>query len=201
MIERLLIRSHKRKWSSFMNGDNEHKRLFFGLPVSSDIRQELTSLQPARGRSTRPIAPAQMHITLHFVGQADAGSLISAPGNLQEEAFTLDFQKLGYFGSARRGGILWIGFEEHPKLHRLHQRVGSGLRAAGLELDTRPFTPHVTLARCRPGAPAEVFESFLQQDLPALPPLSVSEVILYSSTTGPEGSVYQREYTWPLLRL
>lgn len=181
-----------------MADESQFQRLFLGLPLPDNIRRELMTLQPRRGGGVRPIDSEQMHITLHFIGQAEPAYILRSLGDIEQQAFTLVLNQLGHFGSAQRGGILWVGSDQHPALNRLHRVVGQRLQTAGLELDDRPFKPHVTLARCRPGSPGHVFKSFLQQEIPTLAPLQVNELVLYSSSTSPAGSVYTRESSWLL---
>jgi 2'-5' RNA ligase len=179
--------------------DLQMQRLFIGLPIPPDLRLQLASLRPPPGRAIRPTLPGQMHVTMHFVGQAEAQPIATAMAAVHSDPFSLRFDRFGSFGSARRGGILWVGTEPHPQLIALHALLGAQLQGLGHAPESRPFTPHVTLARCRRSCPLQIFRSFSDQPVPELPPLSVNEVVLYSSTQSREGAVYHREFVQPLL--
>lgn len=174
------------------------QRLFAGLPIPEVIKQELTPLSPAPNAKVRPVSPAQMHLTIQFIGQADAEPIAAALQTIRADAFSLSLSSLGTFGSARRGAVLWAGVQDHPCLTELHNAIGLKLSALGIELESRAFTPHVTVARCRRQTPRGIIEDFLNQSVPPLPPLPVTEFILYSSNTTQDGPVYTREFTFPL---
>lgn len=173
-------------------------RLFIGVPVPGQFGEALQRLQPQADDRARPVAPAQMHLTLHFIGQADPEPIAQALRATAGAPFSLTLDRLGAFGGPRRGGILWVGMEDTPDLSQLHQRTGQTLEEFGLELESRNFTPHITLARCRRGTPRSAFDDFLAQPLPALPAFPVSEFVLYSSRPTPEGSIYTPESSYPL---
>lgn len=173
------------------------QRLFVGLPIPEAIKQGLAPLSPPTAK-VRPVSPAQMHLTLQFIGQTEAEPIADALQTIRAEAFSLVFSCLGTFGSARRGAVLWAGVQYHPRLNELHNSVGVKLARLGIELEPRAFTPHVTVARCRRQTPRAIIEGFLSQCLPSLPTLPVTEFILYSSNTAQDGPVYTREFTFPL---
>lgn len=176
------------------------QRLFFALPIPSTIREQLALLRPPPSRAVKPIAPDQMHVTMHFIGEAEPASAAKALTAVQLKPFTLRFDHFGSFGSARRGGILWVGTEPHPLLDALHHSLGVQLEQLAYPREARPFTPHVTLARCRRGCSTRVFRSFVDTPVPELPPLPVEEVVLYSSRQTQQGSVYHPEFVQILLR-
>lgn len=91
-------------------------------------------------------APADWHVTLHFIGpvQAERVADISAYANVPLRPFdwTLDQPMLWPHGLAV------LGTTELPKpLQALHERLGDVLRGLGLAIESRRFQPHVTLAR------------------------------------------------------
>lgn len=177
---------------------NKH-RLFVGISIPGHIRDRLTLLQPRSAADVRPVSPAQMHLTLRFVGDSELRPVADALTDIAGESFILGFDCLGKFGSARRGrGILWIGLELHPLLNDLYEAVSQRLAERGIELDDRPFRPHVTLARCGRETPASVYQEFVQQPFPPLPSFEVTGFILYSSKPGEDGSVYTPEVTYSL---
>jgi 2'-5' RNA ligase len=60
--------------------------------------------------------------------------------------FELTFERIGRF--ERRGGDLWwAGIALTRDLKELQNALSRGMASVGFELDSRPFKPHVTLAR------------------------------------------------------
>ena len=89
-----------------------------------------------------------LHLTLHFLGQVD-GTLLGPLRDLgaaqAARRFTLVLDRIGHW---RRPQILWAGSSSVPgELPQLHERLGAGLNALGIETEARGFKPHVTLAR------------------------------------------------------
>jgi 2'-5' RNA ligase len=49
--------------------------------------------------------------------------------------------------------VLWAGVAESSPLADLHAASGAAIAACGLEVERRPYVPHVTLARLTPAVP------------------------------------------------
>ena len=154
------------------------RRLFFALWPDDPTRQALFHWQthnlPAEARWQHR---ADLHMTLHFLGQTDAGRL-DALRDLGEAVagarFGLVLDRIGHW---RRPQILWAGPSSVPgELPQLHARLGAGLNDLGIGTEARTFKPHVTLAR----------KIRVQPPLQPLPPLTwpVTELVLVESRTG-----------------
>lgn len=132
-------------------------RLFIALPcpltppIASALEQ-LRAAQRAPASGLRVVEAATLHVTLAFLGAVPAAQLAAVQAALQQlhglRPPTLHVAGAGCFKSA-----LWLGVRPEPALAALAASCESAMRALGLELDARPFIPHVTLARlkARPG--------------------------------------------------
>ncbi len=125
------------------------RRLFFALWPDEALRHRLAEWQRTHlPLGVQPTHPADLHLTLHFLGQVDEARVaaLSALGDdLPGEAFTLRLDRLGHWPKPR---VLWVGPSVVPSaLHVLHHRLGENLHALGFRLDSRPWQAHVTLAR------------------------------------------------------
>jgi len=167
------------------------RRLFYALWPDDGTRQALFHWQTRNlPADVRWQHRADLHMTLHFLGQVDASLL----GPLRElgaaEAaprFDLALEEIGYW---RRPQILWAGSSSVPgELPQLHARLGAGLHALGLATEARAFKPHVTLARKVRGA----------LSIEPLSPLTwpVTELALVESRPG-DGPIYHPVGRWPL---
>lgn len=129
-------------------------RLFFALwpPRESALALERWA-QPLEGRGT----PAdKIHLTLAFLGEADAQKALGAARRVQEAGFRLPLEEAGYWGHNK---IVWAGPREAPGgLVRLAENLQLELYKDSFILERRPFAAHVTLLRKAPA-----------QSLPALP--------------------------------
>ncbi|HSG64689.1 MAG TPA: RNA 2',3'-cyclic phosphodiesterase, partial [Gammaproteobacteria bacterium] len=56
---------------------------------------------------------------------------------------------IGAFPSLRRPRVLWLGVRPVAELTALQSHVSRSLEPLGFAPDTRPYSPHVTLARTR----------------------------------------------------
>lgn len=173
------------------------QRLFIGLELPQIILQQLLALREeipgARWQSVQ-----QLHLTLCFIGNADAEltSRINSHMNaLQTAAFSLSLQGLGYFGPVHKPRALWLGAKPAASLVGLQQEVEDKLSAVGITPDTRPFQPHVTLARFSrnsPGSSPGAVEGFLARHEDYRSPVfEVACASLFRSTPGPAGSHYE----------
>jgi 2'-5' RNA ligase len=130
------------------------RRLFVALTFGRDecaalgkARDELLS----RVRKGAPSADANLHLTLAFLGMCTDAEERAATDAIRaaaasSEPIQLKLGELGVF-SRRRGSVVWRSAAEGPELMELQQRLVQELEQRGFELDTRPFTPHITLAR------------------------------------------------------
>jgi len=125
------------------------KRLFFALWPDASIRHNMAKrsleLPPHDGRR---IHPQDLHITLAFLGPVGVEGLpcvLEAGDRIRGEPFTLDLDLLSFWPKPR---VVWIGTEKTPPaLARLVETLSEVLTECGFEPETRPYVPHVTLAR------------------------------------------------------
>lgn len=78
--------------------------------------------------------PQSLHVTLHFIGAFNP--------------FTTELGKAAVWP----GGIAVVHVRPNAALTEVHRLVGVQLQQLGIELDSRPYAPHVTLARRASGA-------------------------------------------------
>lgn len=92
----------------------------------------------------------------------------------------------GRFGSVRRPQVAWVGLSgDVPALTDLAARLAAAARGLGLPVEDRPFRPHLTVGRWRPGPPADgtLTDRLAGYRGPGWP---VDEVRLVRSTLGPK---------------
>ncbi len=89
---------------------SDQKRLFFALPLPADLQQQIIEWRAAHFApdAGRPIAAANLHITLAFLGDVSAQkqrTLSALAGRIQQPGFTLRWTTPGT-GPARRSSGL-----------------------------------------------------------------------------------------------
>ncbi len=142
--------------------------------------------------------PEQYHVTLRFIGEvptARTAAVEAALTGVQVAPFTLKTHGLLAFPSRRRPRVLAVGIEKTPPLARLHAAVGEVLDLVGISPETRPYRPHLTVARLK-GAPPEAVHAYVRahEDV-QLDPFSVQHFHLYESTLHPDGARHEQIYS------
>jgi 2'-5' RNA ligase len=139
-------------------------RLFVALDFPLAAMEALERLRPAAGAGVRVVDREQLHLTLHFLGDYDRDRVAAALGIVEFRPICLDLNGVGKFVSRDGGTILWAGVRASAELTGLHAAIGSALSETGFRPESRPYSPHVTLARCRPSAARDAIAEFLQRN-------------------------------------
>jgi len=174
-------------------------KLFVAVDLPADATAHLVRLQPPASPGMRLAEPSQMHITLHFLGESDVERISVALATVDAPAFKQSFAGVGQFPSAGGSTTLWAGVQASFGLLKLHAEVAAALAGEGFRQESRPYTPHLTLARCNRGFPSRVIEEFLRSNSQfSLSAVPISAFGLFSSTVVADVPVYRRERGFPL---
>lgn len=129
------------------------KRLFIAIVPPEPVRHDLARLQ--KNLSSMNVVPEdKLHLTLKFLGATPEEKIDEIRHTLsaiQVRPFILEPFGSGCFPSPQAPKVVWIGFQRvHPRLFQLRKAINDQLLRLGIEPDTRPYHPHITLARCEP---------------------------------------------------
>ncbi|MCX8006768.1 MAG: RNA 2',3'-cyclic phosphodiesterase [Coriobacteriia bacterium] len=191
-------------------------RLFFAIPLPDPARDALDTASRAfkdaapAWRSEKWVPPANLHVTLLFVGEqaderlealADAGRRASC----RVPQFAIELDDIAASPRPRNATMLWATFERGShQAAGLADAIAEALAPLGVQPPRRPFAAHVTLVRSRRPrqAPADALAAAREALLAAGDPrvVSVTEAILYKSTLTPSGPVYDALASLPLGR-
>ncbi len=173
--------------------DGTVQRLFFALWPEPALRRRLFRdiRQLVRRSGGRPVAEADLHVTVVFLGSTDAARRAcceAAAATLRPAPFTLTFDTVGYWPRAR---ALWLGATQVPEpLPALARSLNEALAACGFIPEPRPLRPHVTLAR--------KVAQWKGAQAPAPIPWPAETLCLVESVTDPAGARYRVLRRWPL---
>ena len=125
-------------------------RLFVGIPLAPAVMEELSAIAlrlQAKDDGLRWSAPESWHITLQFLGNtAEYDCIVARLRELRAAPVALQLEGLGFF---ERAGVFFAGVGLTRELEALQQRVTAATGGCGFLPETRPYHPHITLARSK----------------------------------------------------
>lgn len=167
-------------------------RLFVALDLPPDIARRLIMMQGGIP-GARWQEEQNLHLTLRFIGEVDEGTaedIDAALENVTAAPFSLTLTGTDVFAKGNKAHTLWAGVEKSDALNALKTRIDSGLQRAGIEAETRKFTPHVTIARLKDNPGAKLGEFLTQNNLFHAGPFDVRSFCLYQSHQTSHGTQY-----------
>jgi RNA 2',3'-cyclic 3'-phosphodiesterase len=168
-------------------------RLFVGIPLTSAVVEELSSVSlrlEAKGDDLRWSSAASWHITLQFLGDTEEYACIVARlRELRAAPVPVQMEGLGFF---ERAGVFFAGVALTEELKVLQQQVTEATRGCGFVPETRPYHPHITLARSKSRGAKTMQELKAKiHRQPKFPGFLAEEFVLYESHLGKGGSRYE----------
>ncbi len=135
--------------------------MFVALPLPEDVRDGLRQAATAVTRGDQPVFKLvdrdSMHVTLYFLGMLDedeAEGVRSALAGVKADPFELRAGKVLRLPSDTVPKVVAVGVESSGnELARFQRRIHDTVFATAENKETRPFLPHVTLARLSAGVP------------------------------------------------
>jgi len=188
-------------------------RLFVAVDLSEDARRAIAAeqkriaaaLAEAKTR-LRWVRSEQLHLTLVFLGEIEDNcvpSVVDAVGrDVDAPAFDVTFSGAGVFPPHRAPRALWIGITAGvSELTALQQELARRVVDAGVELDDRPFSPHLTLGRWRTSRSSDSRRALAAAAEGAIARMRVAAATLYQSQVSSAGPVYTARARANLARL
>jgi 2'-5' RNA ligase len=170
---------------------SERQRLFFALWPDEPLREAITPLlQLKRECGGRAHPPANIHITLNFLGGVEAATrdcLEQAAAGITLSPFELTLDRFGYWPRPR---VMWLGCNDTPPpLGELVEALNRVVEQCGLQPEQRPYHPHLTLLRKAHQAPTVSPPELHWQ---------INDFVLAQSLSTPAGVEYRVLRRWPL---
>ena len=192
-------------------------RAFLAVELSQQLRAELATvkqelkhrIEPEMKRDMRIswARPASIHLTLKFLGDMDEQvvdplqvAVEQAIGS--QRAVNVPLERLGAFPRPQSPRVLWVGPSENwergaeaKRIADIHGAIEQACEDLRFLRETRPFSPHLTLARIKVGerhvGVALAKGGVLDRPL-SLGSLAMETVVLMKSELNPTGSVYTK---------
>lgn len=176
-------------------------RLFVALALPEIAADALGQLQSGL-RGARWRSEESLHLTLHFIGEADRrgfDEIHSALSGVLAPAFSLTLAACGFFGEKKPRAV-WAGVAASEALTHLQAKVTNALARAGFPGEKRRFVPHVTLAYLDGVAPEGAAQYCAAHGLFRFGPFPVDAFHLFDSRLGGDEAHYDIVATYPLSR-
>lgn len=183
--------------------------LFIGVPLSlrsikavANAASDLKERSASSDLELRWVAPARYQVTLNYLGWCKPGAIVAIRDAVSKavqghKPFDMRCRELDAFPDTNKAEVLWAGLDDRMgELAALAQKVAEATEALGFATSSRPFHPHVTMARLShadtiskllQGAPVRVFSKSW-----------VDTLILYKTSVESETSEYERVASWSL---
>ena len=192
-------------------------RAFLAVELSPELRAELATVQQELKHRIEPelkrdvriswAQPALIHLTLKFLGDMDE-QVIDPLLVAVEQAIgrqipvNVPLERLGAFPRPQSPRVLWVGPSENwergaeaKRIAEIHGAIEQACEGLGFLRETKPFSPHLTLARIKVGerqvGVALAKGGVLDRPI-SLGSLAVESVVLMKSELKPAGSVYTK---------
>jgi 2'-5' RNA ligase len=174
-------------------------RSFVAINLDDSLRNEIdgaTAGLKSGNWDVKWVSPANLHITLKFLGEIPEKSVTELKETLssvvsRHESFVLKFRGVGVFPDKKRPRVIWIDILESDKLVKLQEEVENSLIPYGFEREDRSFSAHLTIGRIRSSGGKEsllrAMETLKERDFGNI---EVNNVSLMKSDLKPAGAQY-----------
>jgi 2'-5' RNA ligase len=178
---------------------------FVAVPLPQNVKTEFSTYMKKIKNDfpfTRWVHPEDLHITLAFLGNVEPKQLDLLNPQLKEAAarhatFTLSLSELGTFGNRQSPRIFWYGVEKSQPLNDLRDDIFTACERIGISLDTRPFHPHITMARKWKG-PGSIYQDNMPQASTLDHTFEVREAVLFETHLN-KMPKYEEKENFPLV--
>jgi 2'-5' RNA ligase len=192
-------------------------RAFLAVELSQELQAGIATVQQELKHRIEPelkrdmriswTQPASIHLTLKFLGDMDEQAIdpllvVVEQAIGSQIAVNVPLERLGAFPRPQSPRVLWVGPLENwdrgaeaKRIAEIHGAIEQACEGLRFLRETKPFSPHLTLARIRVGerqvGAALAKGGVLDRPL-SLGSLAVESVVLMKSELKPTGSVYTR---------
>jgi 2'-5' RNA ligase len=192
-------------------------RAFLAVELSQELQAGIATVQQELKHRIEPelkrdmriswTQPASIHLTLKFLGDMDEQVIdpllvVVEQAIGSQIAVNVPLERLGAFPRPQSPRVLWVGPLENwdrgaeaKRIAEIHGAIEQSCECLRFLRETKPFSPHLTLARIRLGerqvGVALAKGGVLDRPL-SLGSLAVESVVLMKSELKPTGSVYTR---------
>ena len=178
-------------------------RCFIAIEIPAEIQKKLSIVisnsQLTVPNGFRPVRSGMIHVTLKFLGDTTQEQVKSLQRSLDQissisSVLDLNVRGIGVFSSWSHPRTIWAGLIGNAELINLASKVNQICIPLGFPSETRPFSPHLTLARVtehiNPQKTRQSMEQLRQYQDSDFGSFLADHLTLFHSTLAPGGSIY-----------
>ena len=178
-------------------------RSFIAIELPEEIKKHLNRLQQelkSCGADVKWVEPANIHLTLKFLGEIDEQTRDAVAAAMQDVAakhkgFACSLGAVGAFPRPEAPRVIWIGLDAGDnEVKDIASGLEERLSCAGIPREDRPFSSHITLGRTRSAVNirllGEKLHASAASTLTAVAAFRVEKIYLFKSTLTPHGPIY-----------
>lgn len=180
---------------------------FIAIPLPENLRQLLKQYEMENKEKfifKKWVHQEDYHITLAFLGFVTKPVLDRLRNRLQEvvnhySVFTLEATNFEIFAKRDQPRIFWLGVKPSECLQQLQREISNVCIDEGIQLDNRPYRPHITVARKWNGEHPFILEEANKRFVidPQKTVFPVKEIVLFQSHLD-KLPMYERKETFYL---
>jgi RNA 2',3'-cyclic 3'-phosphodiesterase len=181
-------------------------RAFIAIDLAPEVKNNILSLMDEckriQNKFIKYVEDENIHLTLKFLGDAKP-EILNQLGkeleNIKIGAFQIKSAGTGAFPNVFFPKVIWAGIAENEDLKKLFDQIESEAEKYGFSKEDRIFHPHITLARLN-GAVSRDLTGFLKEHKNSDMGVSrITEFSIYQSELTPDGPIYTRLKSIPLI--
>jgi len=177
-------------------------RVFLAIELPDHVREAIyTSVMPyLKKLNCKPVEKENLHVTIKFYGEIaphkleDLGKIVREVSSMFE-SFEMEIRGTGVFPEKGTPRVLWVGVDKASEevLRSIFSEIEARSRKLGFRSETRPYHPHITVARLKAPVNARIINRFLE-DLAArsFGSFIVERLTLFQSILTFDGPIYQK---------
>jgi RNA 2',3'-cyclic 3'-phosphodiesterase len=187
-------------------------RLFVALEIPADVQEILAAFlkemrvltEKLADKRVRWVRRENLHVTLKFIGEVAPAKMEGIRATLadvrSDAPVDLRFRGLGFFPNESHPNVLWTGLDASANLATLAGDIDQAMVTQGIRRESRPFVPHLTLARFAPPILHEKLRPAIQKDGEReFGEFHTREFQLIESKLKPDGAEYTTLRSFPFV--
>ena len=138
-----------------------------------------------------------LHLTLKFLGDTSVEQAAHVKNSLaglaaMQQPVSCCLKGLGYFNNRGMPRVLFVAIQDEKTLRFLAEEIDARMASIGFQKETRPFNPHLTLARIKFLRNKTAFyEAVAKSQHMKFQLVTADQIIYYQSHLTPEGPLYK----------